>query len=100
MEGREKTECTLQLAEFMDAKFKSHANEIIRTERMLKMKEFNTDILHTDFYTSFVMCEMQTVSQIKSNQIRDRKFYRILLLMCRRKMNNDLGQTCPTRPMT
>lgn len=54
----------------MDAKFKSHANEIIRTERMLKMKEFNTDILHTDFYTSFVMCEMQTVSQIK----RDRKF--------------------------
>lgn len=82
----------------MDVKFKSHANEMIRTERdhMLKMKEFNTDILHTDFYTSFVMCEMQTVSQIK----RDRKFYRTLLLVCRRKMNNDLGQTCPTHPMT
>lgn len=75
----------------MDAKFKSHANEIIRTERMLKMKEFNTDILHTDFYTSFVMCEMQTVSQIK----RDLTFYRILLLMCRRKMNNDFGANLP-----
>lgn len=37
LEGREKFECPSELAEFMHAKFKSHANEIIRTERMLKM---------------------------------------------------------------